>query len=568
MKKRSIFFLIIILLFNIPLIHSATEEGYGEGNDNLGQFVDSFENTDNITVMDDVIRNSTLNCIELNVTVQTTAIYNLTNLREHDFYGGAFIVQVVYSIDNNDELREWSSGVNRLGRGYIFLTVDSAWLDDKYVRFRWYPYISIGTAKQSEFQVWDGDYDRSDNTDFPSGSAFLSKGNGMLYRQQCLVANAWETLDNQVDTSGGSEGNVTLFFQIHDAWGDTTVGCWLDWIEINDGAGGADNIITINYNNSSPITMEQLGTEGDYGFSLSPELPFSVGGYEGDGYFITEDYLNYTTGNSLTLLTNSSIPYGTSLTVHFSNDNATWILNDWEPMFGGFEAIDLRDLDYSDIYFMYNFTGTPALTPRLYQSRLITTIGNVSILPCNMTTYNASSINVIVGTLNAGNLASTYFVDNDWYNVSEENAVPALDVRFNFTNVIGNVTCGCVEVFQTYTGHSHHEIEVQAYNFSSSSWFTIGLLLYNTTANWVCCGLGHNPNHWFSNGDMWCRFYHADQGHLAHAIHIDRIDLRVSYAEDCPFVSGNGGISSSGILIIIFLLLIGSILIYGVSRKR
>jgi len=377
-RKRitPILFILILSLVSIPPFVECA--GYGEENESLGQFTDDFESLDNVTVIDDLIRNSTLNCIELNMSIPSTLIYNLTSLREHDYYGGAFVVAVTYSIANNDELREYSS-TGSLGRGYIFLTVNSAWLDDKYVRFRWYPYSSIGPGKYSWFQVWDGDYDRSSNVDFPAGAVFLSKGNGELYNQRALSANAWETLDNQVDTSGGSEDNVTLFFAIYDAWADTSIGCWLDWIEINDGAGGADNIITINYNNSSPITMEQLGTEGDYGFSLSPELPFYSVGYETDGYFITENYLNYTDGNALVQLTNASIPSGTSLTVQFSNDNSTWV--DHEGNVGstsigeGFYSIDLRDLNYSAIYQIYNFTGQTSLTPRLYQSRLVTTEG-------------------------------------------------------------------------------------------------------------------------------------------------------------------------------------------------
>jgi len=153
-------------------------------------------------------------------------------------------------------------------------------------------------------------------------------------------------------------------------------------------------------------------------------------------------------------------------------------------------------------------------------------------LPCGHNIINASSIDVIVGTLNDGNLASTYFVDDDWYNVSEDNAIPGLDVRFNFSNVGLNVTCGCLEIYQTYTGHSNHEIFIQAWNFTATSWVTLGSFLYNETAGWVCVGLGHDPYHFFSGYAMQARLYHEGQGHLAHEIHIDRINLRVVYAEE------------------------------------
>ena len=64
MKKRSIFFLIILLIFNIPFINSATDEGYGEANENLGQFVDSYENDDNVSYAYQVVNNQTLDVME------------------------------------------------------------------------------------------------------------------------------------------------------------------------------------------------------------------------------------------------------------------------------------------------------------------------------------------------------------------------------------------------------------------------------------------------------------------------------------------------------------------------
>jgi hypothetical protein len=378
-KKILISIIIISLLINIPFSYCPTDEGYGEDNDNLGQFVDSYENDDNITVAYQVINNVTLDCMELEETAISEVIYNLTSLREHDRYGGAQTVIVTFSIANNDELRMTDAG---LGRAYIFLIVDSSWLDDKYVRFRYYPYSSVVNPiyQTQRFEVHDGTYDRSNNTDFPSGSLPPNKGNGKLYDYVNVDGlNNWYVKDFQINTSGGSETNVTVWWVNADAWGGTAIGLYLDWIEINDSAGGNDNLITINYNNSSPITMEQVGTEGDYGYALSPELPLESGGFASDGYFMTEDYLNYTTGNSLTLLTNASIPDSTTLTVQFSNDNSTWVDNEGNvgstSLIAGFQAIDLRDLNYTDIYSMYNFTGLLASTPRLYQSRLITTLG-------------------------------------------------------------------------------------------------------------------------------------------------------------------------------------------------
>ena len=106
--------------------------------------------------------------------------------------------------------------------------------------------------------------------------------------------------------------------------------------------------------------------------------PFSpVSGFVEEGYFTTTDYLDYANGSILVLITNTTIPENTVITVELSEDNATWTLNDWEPIFGGYEAIDLRELNWSSAcYLRYNLsTDHGGFTPRVYQSRLITTQG-------------------------------------------------------------------------------------------------------------------------------------------------------------------------------------------------
>ncbi|MBA7713612.1 hypothetical protein ES703_122617 [subsurface metagenome] len=192
---------------------------------------------------------------------------------------------------------------------------------------------------------------------------------------------------------------------------------------------------------------------------------------------------------------------------------------------------------------------------------------------CEYHIFNASSITVIGGTLETGNLASTYHVDGDWYNVSEVVGPPGLDVRFNFSYVGENITCGCVEVYKTYTGHSHHEIQIQVWNFTSGSWHKIGKALYNETVDWVCVGLGHMPEHYLSGGEIWFRFYHPTTGHVAHELQIERIDLRVVYAEECPECPPCEEVPALVAMgkyyaLAIILLILGLLLGIGMRRKR
>jgi len=151
-----------------------------------------------------------------------------------------------------------------------------------------------------------------------------------------------------------------------------------------------------------------------------------------------------------------------------------------------------------------------------------------------MDSFNATSIAVVNGTLNDGNLASTYLLDGDWYNVSETNGVPGLDIRVNFTGLGTDQTGGCFEFYHLYSGHSNHEIQVQLWNFTDSSWELVGTVLFNETAGWKCVGLSPLYPHYFSGGKLWARFYHATVGHLAHELQIDEIELHVSYPFECP----------------------------------
>ena len=382
-RNLSRFLIIILLLTTSGVLLVAAD--YGESSDSLGQFTDEYEDLDHVSVNIDVVRNSTLNVMELNYSTSiSTEIYNLTQLKEHDYFGTAGFVDVNFIINNNDEIRAISTSASQ-GWGYMWITVDRDWLDDKYIRFRYYPYASVvNVAYQTHnFQCRDGEYDRSSAIDFPvvdwPGSLEPPlKGNGVLYDYTNVDGlNNWYEKDFLIDTSGGSEDNVTLWWRFNDGWDSKIIGLYLDWIEINTGAGGPGNLITINFNNSSPVTMEVSGGENDYGFALNPELPFVSGGFVNEGYFTTTDYLDEANGSILVLMTNTTIPEDTGITVEFSEDNATWTLNDWDPLFGGFESIDLRELNWSNSFYVrYNeTTSDPEITPRLYQSRLITTEG-------------------------------------------------------------------------------------------------------------------------------------------------------------------------------------------------
>lgn len=175
--------------------------------------------------------------------------------------------------------------------------------------------------------------------------------------------------------------------------------------------------------------------------------------------------------------------------------------------------------------------------------------------------FNASSISVIVGTLNDGQLNSTYSIDGYWYNVSEVVETPGLDVRFNFSDIGINVVSGCIEVYHTFIGHSQHDVLIQVKNFTSESWYQIGTIVYNETIGWDCSGLGKDPDHFFENGTLWARFYHESKGHAPHELKVDQITLYAAISHVSPSISKYYALA-------IILLILGLLIGIGIRRKR
>jgi len=385
-KNTIIFFL--ILSFLMPQAYAAD---YGEDNAALGQVTDDFEDDDLINTFEDTIRNESLECVELNVSALNWFVYPDIQWREHDYTGAASVCQMDYQLLLGGTYFRYSSySTAQRGMGWTWITVNRDWMDGKYFRFRyyrWMPGLSGGYAYTYwRLYVMDGTYDRSSDTDFPDGALIPTKGAGQLYyyAHTSANANAWYTIDRgPLDLSAGTEENCTIFMVAWDVSTSINVGIYFDYWTINTEPAGAGNLWIEQFTTPDrTFEFERLATEHDYGFIDEPTGLFT-GGFENDGYMITEDYLDNANGSSLVLLTNTTIPAGCNLTVEFSDDEGTtWVDNEnaagFSQLFNGFQAVDLRYLNFTDIIYRYNFTKpseTPGITPRLYQSRLITTSG-------------------------------------------------------------------------------------------------------------------------------------------------------------------------------------------------
>ena len=195
------------------------------------------------------------------------------SLREHKNYA-TFTPVFTFSKSDASVLRMYTTNPS-LGDGYFFVVVDRTWVNGKYVRWRWRS--DLPSTLTAYVRIYDGAYDRSSDVDFPSNSAILSKGNGLL---QDLATRdgpfAWQTIEGQASLGGGSEDNCTIFVILHDNQGGFSSYLDLDWLEINSGAGGVGLFYREPFN--GPVVMERTATVGDYGYISDGQLP--LGGHE------------------------------------------------------------------------------------------------------------------------------------------------------------------------------------------------------------------------------------------------------------------------------------------------
>lgn len=513
MKKNSIFFLILILTFNIPLIYSATEEGYGEGNENLGQFTDTFENTNNITVMEGVIINATLKCVEMNVTKEGV-LDGWSHAKNHSIIGTADGQQTDYQIgikvyygsgvDGTEVVtgitfgKVYLDSLCKTGFGDIRFTSGDGltllyyWIESQvnssyaiiWVRLPIIPVnpntinILIHYGNNEVTTTSDGkntfpklfDHFLGNSLNLTVWTVYASDGSviiaGSIIRVQGnsganKYAFSSDAPFRDVDPSAirfrslieATSGLYQITLMGWGLWGVQGT-CQFKSYQgahqaLTKDSLGNQEIDVINVSNFDSYKVYEITRDGTIGMYYVDGTLVATGDFDPDtstigahvyvrdteydlysdwvlirewtsnepthdswteitiseSYFITTNYLNYTSGNSLTLLTNTSIPDGSTITIQFSNDNSTWILNDWEPIFGGFEAVDLRILNYTDIYLMYNFSGTPLIIPRLYQSRLVTTNGTGGVGGIvYISRYPASTFIMIIFLFSIGGL--------------------------------------------------------------------------------------------------------------------------------------------------------------------
>ena len=155
--------------------------------------------------------------------------------------------------------------------------------------------------------------------------------------------------------------------------------------------------------------------------------------------------------------------------------------------------------------------------------------------------YNLTTINVTVGTHDSGNVNSTLDIDGDTYNCSEVVGAPGYVIEFEWTDIDQDAHCLWVVAYVFYDGNQAHDIHIELYNFTSTTWIEIGTINDAVGFGWVNSSIYdlRMPNDFInSTGAVLGRFYHVAAGNINHDIYIEYLKLQAFI----PFEDGAEGV--------------------------
>lgn len=136
--------------------------------------------------------------------------------------------------------------------------------------------------------------------------------------------------------------------------------------------------------------------------------------------------------------------------------------------------------------------------------------------------YNATSVEVVLGTLDDGDVESTWNFGGESLNVSETNADPGLDIRINFTNV--DDFNQLIVRFKTDAGSDPHT-SIEIYDFINDVWENHDYYIESLDWDNPYMPIWDSSVHISRTNEVWVRIYLDDMGKLAHTHFFDFVQL-------------------------------------------
>ena len=549
-------------------------DDYGEDEDYLGQVVDDYLNEDNIQAKNNVIRNATLNCMELNYSMADNPI-------PENYTDGSWI-EWGANIADLTQTSTRSTWTNLAQTDEAILTKDKDHLGNYFDDFTHnftFCMTDIGAAvTATRLYIWSLSNFTNDSRWHVIGvHDFLSlqiRGNvDNLYYFRLVEFHAGAVFS---DTSALTFSEDVVYYIgivkndlsfIVEIYTDSLYQNLRERISLTL---QDDYVFRYVYSPQSLDFLSNGNTVNGYVENLYIGRMEGIGQYV-NGHYYTVEMLDGDRG--IVLMYNVTTPEDTGMTMEFSSDNATWLDHNKDPgsdtLIEGFESLDLRDLNFTALYTRVNMTSLGENTPRIYQFRLVTitdvTLENVT---GTWVDYNFTSIVTVVGDNVTGFLNSTYFKDGDFYSVTEVTGAPGYDIRFNVTGLPDNLICLCLDLFMYYDGSGGHTFQIEVWNFTDSNWDFIEDIP-DECCRWFNNTLECIPDDYVQNGTLVGRLYHPSPGNVNHVWGLDYGKLRVyvPYEVDCeevPALSAMDKYYALAIMLLILGLLIG----IGIRRRR
>ena len=142
----------------------------------------------------------------------------------------------------------------------------------------------------------------------------------------------------------------------------------------------------------------------------------------------------------------------------------------------------------------------------------------VTIVSANALVFS-SSYDLINGTVNSGNLSSTYALDSDYFVIQEVNEGLSISFTLNSLDDVNNVVLN-----GRYRGGSNHYILVEVFNFNTSSYEF--KFIIPSSSNFYLFNIPLSSDNFDVNGDVVLLLEHNDvNGVLSHYLDVDYVAL-------------------------------------------
>jgi hypothetical protein len=363
------------MIFGALNCHNLIYAQYGES-EYIYQNVDDLENHDNWGFNSSITHNATLDCLELTYSSLIPSLQNYSEYTEHDTNNRFAVTDntiTVTSLSNKDVRHDV---IYDYGAGYF-----TDFTHDVEVRVRdtsgtagndrmWVNVYAnatgdiqaLVTANNELFGVYFTEFDNSDPDD--PEIRLVEYENGAVYMDR------WD--------DGTASLNTWYYLRIVKVGDNFTCGIYSTEALRNAGSGYDGDLYTLSLILQNDYSTRYLYAVAGMNNGVAStrlisgdihNLTFYSGGYLDSGYVFGNQVLG--AGNvSLVDLLNATIPSGDSITVQYSSNNVSW--SSPFTLVNGHNAIELRDLNYTNPYRLVNMTdGGADSTPRLLQFRSI-----------------------------------------------------------------------------------------------------------------------------------------------------------------------------------------------------